>query len=121
MERLEDALFEIDMNWEVQKTTDDLSVKSVKIGILPQLDQFAAVGMYGTGEIGGKDGSRFDGMRQSVRFQRNMHICIRLESRSLCLENGFRREAIRLLLEYRSIGFEIEGLKRHDRSKFFPK
>ena len=30
MERLEDALFEIDMNWEVQKTTDDLSVKSVE-------------------------------------------------------------------------------------------
>lgn len=27
MERLEDALFEIDTNGEVQKTTDDLSVK----------------------------------------------------------------------------------------------
>ena len=112
MERLEDALFEIDMNWEVQKTTDDLSVKSVKIGILPQLEQICS-----SGDVWNRRNR--EQRRKSVRWdeavgQISAEYAYLYPPGIPLIVPGERisEEAIRLLLEYRSIGFEIEGLKR---------
>ena len=112
MERLEDALFEIDTNWEVQKTTDDLSVKSVKIGILPQLEQICS-----SGDVWNRRNR--EQRRKSVRWdeavgQISAEYAYLYPPGIPLIVPGERisEEAIRLLLEYRSIGFEIEGLKR---------
>lgn len=121
MKRLEDALLEIDTNWEVQKTTDDLSVKAAKIGILPQLEQIC---------------SSADVWNRRNREQRWKSVRWDEAVGQISAEYAYlyppgiplivpgeqiSEEAIRLLLEYRSIGFEIEGLKQQGQIEILSK
>ncbi len=113
MERLVTALSEIDKKWKCQK--NETGRNGEEIGTLPQLEN-----NYRSSEIW--DQRDFNGKRRLIRWEEAIgqisaeYAYLYPPGIPLIVPGEKISEAaIRQLLLYRSIGFEIEGLKQQDK------
>ncbi len=113
MERLVTALSEIDKKWKCQK--NETGRNGEEIGALPQLEN-----NYRSSEIW--DQRDFNGKRRLIRWEEAIgqisaeYAYLYPPGIPLIVPGEKISEAaIRQLLLYRSIGFEIEGLKQQDK------